>query len=173
MGENGIINKAQIAKEKTNKAQEDEKDNLANLESEIDNYIISNTREQITVDKAQYEQLLADVEYLKNNSGRGVTKEVLYEGTQASTGKITLAKSINNFDAVCVIGRLNSSEPQQDNNIFIFKEDYYINANTGFIINNTTANTNRRIIFGFMSENELQIGTIENMKLVKVYGINF
>ena len=35
MGENGIINKAQLAKEKTNESQEQEMENLKNLENEI------------------------------------------------------------------------------------------------------------------------------------------
>ena len=36
MGENGIINKAQLAKEKTNQAQEQEKDDIKNLENKMD-----------------------------------------------------------------------------------------------------------------------------------------
>lgn len=41
MGENGIINRAQLAKEKTDKAQEDEKIKIKDLEDELNNY---NTR---------------------------------------------------------------------------------------------------------------------------------
>ena len=63
MGENGIINKAQLAKEKTNQAQEQEKDDIKNLENKMDETLQRNgsskfevlwentTNEPITVGK--------------------------------------------------------------------------------------------------------------------------
>lgn len=54
MGENGIIKKAQISKEKTNEAQIEEEKNLQSLENKVNDY---NTREQITIEKEEYEKL--------------------------------------------------------------------------------------------------------------------
>lgn len=44
MGENGIINKAQLAKEKTNEAQKDEEEQLNNSIGLIDQYLSDNAK---------------------------------------------------------------------------------------------------------------------------------
>lgn len=55
MGENGIINKAQLAKEKTNETQEKENENLDDIENKIDEVI--GNRDNITIDKEEYNRI--------------------------------------------------------------------------------------------------------------------
>ena len=69
IGQNGILTKAKQAKEDYSNAQEKEEIEIARLTNEINSKIV-NSREQIMVDKATYEKLLEDVEYLKQNTIR-------------------------------------------------------------------------------------------------------
>ncbi len=69
-GENGLFKRAKQAKLNTVDAQEKENLALGSYENSINQVIdgtVESSREQITVDKEQYEQLLKDVEDLKNN----------------------------------------------------------------------------------------------------------
>ena len=62
-GADGIFSKSQYAVDKYKNAQEEENVMLGKIEQQIDS-----NRETIMVDKAEYDQLKADVAYLKANS---------------------------------------------------------------------------------------------------------
>ena len=72
----GLLEKTKEAKEITEKAQQNEIDKINNLEKQIEG-----TREQITVDKTEYEQLKADVASLKNNQSTVTTGTYMGTGT--------------------------------------------------------------------------------------------
>ena len=72
----GLLEKTKEAKEITEKAQQNENDKINNLEKQIEG-----TREQITVDKTEYEQLKADVASLKNNQSTVTTGTYMGTGT--------------------------------------------------------------------------------------------
>lgn len=64
-----MFEKTQQAKQEQENAQIKEEATLADYENKINQYV-NGTREQITVDKQEYEQLKADVQALKNmNTG--------------------------------------------------------------------------------------------------------
>lgn len=67
----GLFVKVDEAKKKTENAQIEENGTLTNYESTIGKYV-SGTREQITVDKEEYEQLKSDVQSLKQNSANSI-----------------------------------------------------------------------------------------------------
>ena len=72
----GLLEKTKEAKEITEKAQQKVIDKINNLEKQIEG-----TREQITVDKTEYEQLKADVASLKNNQSTVTTGTYMGTGT--------------------------------------------------------------------------------------------
>lgn len=88
MGENGIIKKAQISKEKTNEAQIEEEKNLQSLENKVNNY---NTREQVTIEKEEYEKL----------KKKG-TWELLASTTSKSEIEIEV-KNLNQYSSVTLV----------------------------------------------------------------------
>ena len=60
-GENGLLSKAQLAKEKTAEAENDEKDKLSSYENEIDNYQTwERTGGTVTISEEEYNQLKKD-----------------------------------------------------------------------------------------------------------------
>ena len=86
----GLLEKTKEAKEITEKAQQNENDKINNLEKQVEG-----TREQITVDKTEYEQLKADVASLKNNQSTVTTGTYMGTGTygENNPNKITFEKT--------------------------------------------------------------------------------
>ena len=68
----GLFENAKLAEEKSKNSQEKEEGILEDYENKIGAYIDS-TRETITVDKQQYEQLLNDVKQLKERVNSSMT----------------------------------------------------------------------------------------------------
>ena len=171
---NGLFEKAKLAKEKANEAQMLEDERLSDYENEIDKIVGSRDGLTETEIKA-----LIKTEVASQISGSGFSKEELWSGEKTDTGTINLSKSVNEFDAVYVWGQYyNNSYYGQAIGTWIFKEDFntdYDAVNFRFILNEGMYDVNRRIGFDFIGENknQLTIVTIERMRLLKVYGINF
>lgn len=75
----GLFSKAKLAKEKQENAQIEEDATLADYENSIHSAVVG-TRDQIMVDKAEYEQLVKDVESLKAqtiNTNYSTTEQVV------------------------------------------------------------------------------------------------
>ena len=80
IGNSGIFNKANLAKQEYENAQKEETEALDNLSNKIDS--ILGSREQIMVDKDEYEQLKKDIQTLKNqnnnyNSNYSIEEQII------------------------------------------------------------------------------------------------
>lgn len=95
LGNNGIIAKSQFAVQKQDEVIANEQVWLAEMNSKAESYI-TGTREQITVDKEQYETLLADVNALKSKVNELTNWEEIYRGiyNQVSNIDVTNYKKI-------------------------------------------------------------------------------
>lgn len=90
----GLFEKAKLAKEKQENAQFEEDDTLGEYEETINSAVVG-TREQIMVDKAEYEQLKKDVESLKTRTTNAYySTEEQVVGTWIN-GKTIYQKTIN------------------------------------------------------------------------------
>ena len=133
------------------------------------------TSDTITIDREEYEQLKADIAELK--AKQGISKQVLWEGKMTTTGTISLQDSIENYDMLYIVGQFYKSETTYGQTVMtcIMKEDYNIISsvdNSAFMLNGSI-DVQRRIMFGFPNDNQLEIGGITEMRLLKVYGIKF
>lgn len=114
MGENGIIAKAQLAKEKTNQSQVEEEKDLSDLQNKIQEY---NT---ITSRNANY------------------VKELVYsnnDGWNGSTGDLVLDKSWNDFEQIILVGCFtgetsNWSEEYITKELLLIMKDKYSDDDT-------------------------------------------
>ncbi len=161
LGNDGIIAKAQLAKEKTNSAQREEEENLRNLENEIGSLGIS--REGST----DYD-ILWDWETTDEEGN--VTQNVTNSGT------ITLNKSIENYKFLVVFakGFLNGSWSNQVSNVIIPKVTTNISEYSNTLYQWT--NAGYTISYGFPTTNTLDIGLGSchywtNCTLTQVVGI--
>lgn len=136
IGENGLIARAQQAGKNTTEAQEAENMELANLENSMDKHI-STTREQITVDREQYEQLLADVAQLKQNSSTASARQLDYNNAREITIQENTKVQFNEEGVLFTSIGCENGMPQisiyiNDRNIM-----YTANAHTWSAVNNT------------------------------------
>ena len=104
----GIFAKSEEAKKRTENAQVEENMTLADYESRIGKYISGN-REEITVDKAEYEQLKARVDELGQKIKNLETKNSKF-------GYIDVSNNIENFAIT------------KDSNLYTATEDCYLTA---------------------------------------------
>ncbi len=142
-GENGIIKKAELAKNKTDEAQVEENVVLANYEDKINE--ITENRENVTITKDEYEKLKNRGEY-----------ELIGEGKISSTAdKIELNKSIENYRYLLLNSHLNTKENNDwvDNTIIPAQLNFYnsivlehqslIRINTVYLSTNTTLSVSK------------------------------
>ena len=174
---NGLFEKAKLAKEKQENAQVEEDKTFADYENKI--YEIVGSRDVLTESDIK---ALIKTEVASQIAGSGFKKEELWSGTKTDVGTVNLSKSVNEFDAVYIWAQYYSSSSNYNQAIgtWIFKEDFNTSTsddakNYRFILNEGMFDENRRILFDFTGENknQLTIGRIEKMRLLKVYGINF
>lgn len=91
VGQNGIMNMAEQAGKNYIDAEQKEKEILASYDNEIDEVLIGN-REQIMVDKEEYEQLVNEVRDLKVQNTMSETEH--FTGEYYINGKPIYAKTI-------------------------------------------------------------------------------
>ena len=157
--QNGLLENAKLAKEKSENVQKLENETLANYENNIDRYLQNSQRE--------------------DNGKKDKLWEVNPEATDANNGrikgKIVLSDSIDKYDAIVVTARMIDSHGLKyyTNSIIILKENYYMESdliNCNFIINSYLE---RHIAFGLISDTELEIGDVNSQELLNVFGVNF
>ncbi len=117
MGENGIIKKAQISKEKTNEAQIEEEKNLQSLENKVNDY---NTREQITIEKEEYEKLKkkGTWELLASTTSQNETELDVKDLNQYNSVILICYNSYNNLVASTEIS-VDLLKKQGENSFFV------------------------------------------------------
>jgi len=98
LGENGIFRKAQQAREEYLNAQGYEETEIAKAVNEIDKYVDGNSRETVTIDKKEYEDMKAKINALNNYStneqvvGTWINGKPLYQKTIALQIPQTVAR---------------------------------------------------------------------------------
>lgn len=159
--QNGLLENAKLAKEKSENVQKLENETLANYENNIDRYLQNSQRE--------------------DNGKKDKLWEVNPEATDANNGrtkgKIVLSDSIDKYDAIVVTARMIDANGLKyyTDSILILKENYYIESekvNHNFMIT-AFAPSGRYTAFGLISDTELEIGDVNSQELLNVFGVNF
>lgn len=102
-------------------------------------------------------------------------------GSATSERQYTLSASIENYDAVLVIGytNVNANEQNQAVSMIVLKASYNIGSSVRwtYLLNGSIPNNNRRLAFGFSDSTTIQTAAsrvqYEEPRLYRVYGMNF